>query len=438
MKGSKRVSQRIWRGLTSLCACITAVALVGTTIVGGFRTDIDKFLGTSSTKVITENADPSEIYTYTSDYSSTTELVQAIADVAERMSEEGTVLLKNNGALPLSADEKGHLSLLGFSSYHPVMGGIMGSSLTPNTGTDADTVDFVGALKARGFTYNPDLETLYASLESSFVTEVASWGGTIAYNTITAPANSEGSFFTSKEPSQAAMNGANAGWKDTLNSYNVMIVTLARAGSENANYTPGTAGVDPSQNLNQTDPLGLSDDERDLIQAAIDAKAANGGKVIVLLNNASTMEIQELVDNEGIDAMLQIGLPGGYGFYGICDILDGTVNPSGHLSDTYVVDNEMSPAAQNYGFLTWANAQPELNINSAIVEAEGIYTGYKYYETRYADAVMGQGNAGSSVGSISGGWNYANEVTYPFGYGLSYTTFTQKLESISLNSRVTL
>ncbi len=434
MKGNKRASQRVWRGLASLCACVTTVALVGTNIVNGFRTDIDKFLGTSSTKVITENADPSEIYTYQSDYTSTTDLVKAIADVAERMSEEGTVLLKNNGALPLSADEKGKISLLGFSSYNPVMGGIMGSSLTANHGTDADTVNFVEALKARGFTYNPDLETLYKGLESSYVTEVASWGGTITYNTITAPANSDGSFFTSKEPSQSALNGANAGWKDTMNNYNVMIVTIARAGSENANYTPGTAGVDPSQNLNQTDPLGLSDDERDLIQAAIDAKASNGGKVIVLLNNASAMEIQELADNEGIDAMLQIGLPGGYGFYGVCDILDGTVNPSGHLTDTYAVDNELSPAAQNYGFLMWANAQPELNINSAIVEAEGIYTGYKYYETRYADCVLGQGNAGSNVGSINGGWTYANEVTYPFGYGLSYTTFTQKLESISVDT----
>ena len=238
MKSSKRASQRLWRGLTSLCASITALALVGTNIVNGFRTDIDKFLGTSSIKVITESGDVGEIYTYSSDYANTTELVKAIADVGERMSEEGSVLLKNNGALPLSAAEKGKLSLLGFSSYHPVMGGIMGSSLTPNAGTDADTVDFVGALKARGFSYNGSLESLYASLESSYVTEVASWGGTITYNTITAPANSNGSVFTSKEPSQSAMDGASAGWKNTLNDYNVMIVTIARAGSENANYTP--------------------------------------------------------------------------------------------------------------------------------------------------------------------------------------------------------
>ena len=428
-----RGKQRLWRGLTTLTASVLALAVAGSSIVNGFRTDIDKFLGTTSSKVVTEDAEISDIYTYSSDYASTTELVNAIADVSERMSEEGTVLLKNNGALPLSADEKGKISLLGFSSYHPCVGGVMGSSLTPAMGTQADTVDFVGALTARGFTYNTTLADMYASLLPTYQTEVQSWGGAITYDTITAPANSDGSVFTSKEPSQSALDGAGAGWKDSMNDYNVMIVTIARAGSENANYTPGQAGVDPAQSLNQTDPLGLSDDERDLIQAAIDQKAANGGKVIVLLNNASAMEIQELKDNEGIDAMLQIGLPGGYGFYGVCDILDGTVSPSGHLSDTYAVKNSLSPAAQNYGFLMWANAQPDKNINAAIVEAEGIYTGYKYYETRYADTVLGQGNADAEVGSTGGAWNYDNEVTYPFGYGLSYTTFTQTIDSVSVD-----
>ena len=432
-KKAGRKSQRLWRGLTAVTAVLLALAMTGSTIVNGFRTDIDKFLGTTSVRVVTDEADPSTAYGYKSDYTNTADLVKAIADVAERMSEEGTVLLKNNGALPLTGAEKSKVSLLGFSSYHPVMGGVMGSSLTPNVGTDADTVDFVQALTARGFAYNKTLEALYAALEPTYQTEVQSWFGSSFYSNITAPANSDGSFFTSKEPSQAAMDGADAGWKATLNDYNVMIVTIARAASENANYTPGQAGVDPSQNLNQTDPLGLSDDERALIAAAVEAKKANGGKVIVLLNNASAMEVQELADNEGIDAMLQIGLPGGYGFYGVCDILDGTVNPSGHLSDTYAVTNANAPSAQNYGFLMWTNAQPDKNINSAIVEAESIYTGYLYYETRYADAVLGQGNATSTKGSTSGAWNYANEVTYPFGYGLSYTTFEQKLESVAVD-----
>ncbi|MBP5254398.1 MAG: glycoside hydrolase family 3 C-terminal domain-containing protein, partial [Lachnospiraceae bacterium] len=436
MKDSEknRSGQRLWRGIAAVMAALTALALTGSTIVNNFRTDIDKFLGTSSTRIVNdENVDPSTAYTYKSVYKNTAELVKAIAEVGERMSEEGTVLLKNNGALPLTSAEKGKVSLLGFSSYHPVMGGIMGSSLTPNSGTDADTVDFLQALKAKGYSYNPTLETLYETLRPTYETEVASWFGSNFYPNITAPANSNGSFFTSKEPSPAAMDGADAGWRQTLGNYNVLILTIARAGSENANYTPGTAGVDPGQNLNQRDPLGLSDDERALIAAAVESKKQNGGKLIVLLNNSSAMEIQELKDNEDIDALLEIGLPGGYGFYGICDVLDGTVNPSGRLADTYAVTNALSPAAQNYGFLNWTNAQPELSINSAIVEAESIYTGYKYYETRYADTVLGQGNANGTAGSSSGNWNYANEVTYTFGYGISYTTFTQKLESVTVD-----
>ena len=427
--------RRAWRGATTVLASVLALSICAQPIVNGFRTDIDKFLGTKSTKLVTESTDGVDLYTYKSDYSSTTELLQAIQDLGERMNEEGTVLLKNNGALPLSADEMSKVSLLGFSSYFPVQGGDMGSSLAVNEGTDADTIDFVGALAAKGYTINPTLQQMYtsATMQESFKSEIQSWGGTQTYYRIVAPTTT--GYFTSKEPSQAAMNAADSGWKDSMNDYNVMIVTIARAAGEKRSYMPGKAGVDPSQNLNQTDPLGLSDDERALIDAAVEAKKANGGKVIVLLNNASAMEVQELKDNDGVDAMLEIGLPGGYGFYGVADVLSGAANPSGHLADTYVVTNANAPSAQNYGDNEWTNANSDINMNSELVEAENIYIGYKYYETRYADTVLGQGNASDSVGSSTGkAWNYDDEVTYPFGYGLSYTTFTQTLDELNVDT----
>ena len=428
MAKTARSRQRMWRGLATLTASITALSIVATPIVNSFRTDIDKFMGTTSTKLVTDGTeDPATLYTYSSDYSDTTELVQAIQDVGEQMSAEGTVLLKNDGALPLSGDEKSRISLLGFSSYYPVQGGDMGSSLTPNTGTDADTVDFVQALSERGFTINTELQDAYVAMESSFQTEVDNWGNVTVYKHITAP--TIGDVFYSKEPSADKMGDIAAMTSD----YNIRIITIARSGSENRTYIPGEDGV-ADQGLDQTDPLGLSDDERSIIDAAVAAKEADGGKVIVLLNNTSAMEIQEIVDNTGVDAILQIGFPGGYGFYSICDILDGTVNPSGKLTDTYAVVNANSPAAQNFGDYEWTNAQPDASINSAIVEAEGIYVGYKYYETRYMDSVLGQGNAASTAGSSTDGvWAYKNEVTYPFGYGLSYTTFDQKLESVEVN-----
>lgn len=428
----KKSGRRVWRGVTTATASLLALSVCASTVVDGFRTDIDKFLGTKSTKLVTEDSDGTDLYTFKSDYTSTTELLHGIQDVGERMSEEGSVLLKNNGALPLTKDETQKITLLGFSSYYPVQGGDMGSSFIANTGTDADTVDMVGAFKAKGFGLNQTVADMYEALKPMYKSEVQSWGGTVEYNHITAPSTT--GVFSSKEPSQAAMDSQDAGWKDSMNDNNVMIVTIARSASENGSYNPGTAGVDPTQNLNQTDPLGLSDDERDLINAAVTAKAANGGKVIVLLNNVSAMEVQEIEDNVGVDAILQVGLPGGYGFYGVADILSGAVSPSGHLTDTYAVKNASAPSAQNFGDLQWANANPDISMNDAIVEAENIYIGYKYYETRYFDTVMGQGNAASTVGSSTGSaWNYDDEVTYPFGYGLSYTTFEQTLDNLNVD-----
>lgn len=433
MAQNRKGKTNVWRGLTTITASLLALSITATPIVDGFRTDIDKFIGTSSTKIVTSSSSKNDNrYTYKSDYKNTKELLTSIQNLGEKMNEEGSVLLKNDGALPLSSDETKKVSLLGFSSYYPVQGGDMGSSLSENKGTDADTVDMVQAFTAKGFKLNSTLENVYSSLKSEFTTEVATWGGTASFTRAVAPSTT--GYFTSLEPSTEKMDGVNAKWRDSLSDDNVMIVTIARAAGENHNYTPGKAGVDPSQNLNQTDPLGLSDTERAIIKEATDAKKSNNGKVIVLLNNASAMQIDELAKNDDIDAMLEIGLPGAYGFYGVADVLSGEANPSGHLSDTYVVDNAKSPAAQNYGNFMYTNADEKATINSEEVEAESIYTGYKYYETRYADSVLGDGNAITSAGSSTdGAWNYSDEVTYPFGYGLSYTSFDQTLDNVSVD-----
>lgn len=427
----KKTKRRVWRGVATTGTSLLALSLSASMVIDTFRTDIDKFLGTQSTQMVTDNQTEDD-YVYKSDYSNTTELLDSIEDLGERMSEEGTVLLKNNGALPLSADEKQKVTFLGFSSYFPIQGGDFGSTLTENKGTDADTVDMVQAFEAKGYSLNPTVQNMYLGMKEDFKSEaVLPWGVTTYYRA-TSPAI--GGTFTSLEPSQEKLDKAEPTWKDSMNDYNVMIVTIARAAGENTNYTPGEEGVNPEQNLNQADPLGLSDTERATIDAAVKAKEQNGGKVIVLLNNASAMETDELKNNDGIDAMLEVGIPGGYGFYGVADVLSGDANPSGHLADTYAVDNSASPAAQNYGDYEWTNADSDYSINSEIVEAESIYTGYKYYETRYADTVLGQGNASDSVGSSTGGaWTYDSEVSYPFGYGLSYTTFTQTLDSLNVD-----
>ena len=424
--------RRIWRGATTATASLLTLSLSATLVVDGFRTDIDKFLGTQSTKMVTEDVS-AEDYTFQSDYSSTTELLDAIEDLGERMNEEGSVLLKNeNAALPLSEEETQKISLLGFSSYYPVQGGDFGSTLSENKGTDADTVDMLEAFESKGFEMNPTLKKMYQGLKEEFKIRGGSSMG--CDNLLSCNSTGYYGVFNSLEPKTETLDTAEPNWKESMNEYNVMVVTLARAAGENANYTPGEEGVNPEQDLNQADPLGLSDTERAIIDEAVKAKKENNGKVIVLLNNASAMEIEEIKNNTGVDAILEVGLPGGYGFYGVADVLSGEVNPSGHLADTYAVDNSSSPAAQNYGNYEWTNADSAYSINSEIVEAEGIYTGYKYYETRYADTVLGQGNASDKTGSSNGkAWNYEDEVSYPFGYGLSYTTFSQTLDSLDVN-----
>ena len=159
---------KLWHGLMGFFSVMLCFSFTAGTIVEAYRTDIDKFIGTSS-YVKTEDTRTAEeqaaSYRYKSDYSSTKELVLAVQDMNERLQEEGSVLLKNNGALPLSAEETGKISLLGFSSYFPTRGGDLGAQIDPgyNADTDSPMVDFTEALAARDCKINPVLEKMYTS-----------------------------------------------------------------------------------------------------------------------------------------------------------------------------------------------------------------------------------------------------------------------------------
>lgn len=124
-----------------------------------------------------------------------------------------------------------------------------------------------------------------------------------------------------------------------------------------------------------------------------------------------------------ITGVIQLGLPGTYGLNALADILAGNINPSGHLVDTIAYDALSSPAAQNYGEFQYVDEAGNLTRYSYLTYAEGIYVGYCYYETRYEDTVLGQENAG--------GYDYDSTVQYPFGYGLSYTSFEWSGFSVS-------
>lgn len=175
------------------------------------------------------------------------------------------------------------------------------------------------------------------------------------------------------------------------------------------------------------DGLALTDEELARIQ---EAKSA-GGSVIVITSGDYYPEMQTLQQDPEIDAIVHIGNVGYRGAYGLADVLTGKVSPSGKTVETVAADSHSSPAMMNFGNYTYSNGSSIMasQAKSYIVYAEGIYTDYKYYETRYEDVVLGQGNASSTVGTYAsnGSWNYDDEVVYPFGYGLSYTTFVQEI-----------
>ncbi|MBR4208833.1 MAG: glycoside hydrolase family 3 C-terminal domain-containing protein [Lachnospiraceae bacterium] len=169
--------------------------------------------------------------------------------------------------------------------------------------------------------------------------------------------------------------------------------------------------------------LTLTEKDRENVAAA----KASGGKVIILLSGDHAVEAMELKDDPEIAAVLKLGNAGFRGAFGIADVITGKVNPSGKLPDTYAANIDSIPAAVNFGNFVYTNGG-KIRASQAknyVVYAEGIYVDYRYFETRYEDAVLGQGN--------TAGWKYEDEVIWPFGYGLSYTTFEKKIMEVSFD-----
>ncbi len=414
-------------------------------VANTWRSSIDSALGTTSSKQTFDDK-------FVSDYATTDELIAQHEKLGRQAGQEGTVVLKNEGnALPLGGAPK--VTVLGMGAYYPLLGGNMGSTCT----TDK-AIDFIAALDEAGVSLNPTMKSVYETLgaiESGRTPNM--WGGGETINYKYRPAG----FATPYVPSEPStdvygMEGGNADYAGSFADYSdAAIVVFSRPGSEGSDYFPGEVGIDTTS-TGASSPLGLTTNERGLLTLAKE----NFKKVIVVINSGTVMEVQEIKDDADVSAMLFVGLPGAYGFRGVVDVLLGEVCPSGRLADTIAADFSQAPAAQNFGDIQLTDTSalvypdslmPGLDVVTAgssfggggstsstayIIEAEGIYTGYKYYETRFFDAVKGQGNATGAAGASKGAsaWDYANEVTYPFGHGLSYTTFTQTLDSVEVNT----
>lgn len=424
----KKKSARPYRGLTGLTASLLAILVAGNSIATSNAAFINVRLGTTNT-VLEDKGDTSNNIYYQSEFSSLTDMIDAKAALAEEISSEGSVLFKNdNAALPLDKSET--VTLWGMNSHYPTLGGMIGSS----TGTDAEngqpTYDLEKALTEKGFTLNQNFIDLYTSEEASkYMRTGFGQPGHGLMPAFTATYENQSMYPVGEIPADLYTDDILSSADDTT-----AVVVLSRDSSEAADYYPTEMNVTEGDSFER--PLALSDYEKAMIELA----KQHSTKVVVLLNADNPMEIDELKKDDEIDSILWVGAPGVYGFLGVADVLGGDVNPSGRIADTYAVNSTSSPAMMNFGVYTYTNASnnggdlTEVNKGDWFaVESEDIYVGYKYYETRYEDQILEQGSADDAAGSSTGdAWDYANEVSYPFGYGLSYTTFEEKLNSVDV------
>ena len=426
-------SIRLWRGLALVFALLFAVSLAAGSVLELYRTSVDAFFGTVSARTVTEDDGSGDNWNFVSQFKTAGEAYEGLKEFAIREARESVVLLKNSAqTLPLAADAK--ISMFGVRSFAPVYGG-SGGSIADGFATAQITQCF----QERGFRLNPELTKAYASYFADKEWVVPMFGGGLVpeYAEVTATDNPH-------EFSLSELAALNPDYNTAYGEYgDAAIIVVGRPAGENDVYLPGAEGLAEGVHTVTGNILSLSDEEIALVEEA----KANFDKVIILLNSTNPMEIGNLKEDDGVDAILWIGFPGAYGFYAVADVLNGTVSPSGHLGDTYAKNSALAPAMRNFGYLEWTNAasfNAAAVVNSYLIEAEGIYSGYRYYETRYADIVLGNGGGTASAGTYAnpdgtvsaadGVWEYANEVVYPFGYGESYTTFAQTLDNVTVSS----
>ena len=381
----------LWRGICAVLALLLCLTTFGTNLAFHREGDVNLFLGTLPPAVsVTDDTNY-----YKSDYSSMEEMRAAQKAYLIESQEEGSVLLRNiNNALPLS--ETASVTLFGFAAATPVYHG--GSGGPPNTG-----INLYDALKEAGVKVN---ETVYNAI-------VAANGNRTKTGLI-------------GEIPASAYAGTESSYASDYN--NAAIYVMSRYGGEEGDLNHGLQG-DWQEGPAGVRELALHQEEIDTLTMIRDSGKFD--KIIVVLNSGYAMELDWL-EAYDVDACLWIGYTGNYGMHGVANILTGKADPSGRNVITYAANSLSSAAMQNMGDFTFSNLTG-LYKNKYLVYAEGIYVGYKYYETRYQDEILGINNANGSKGvfaSQNGAWNYADEMVFTFGAGQSYADFTQELLSV--------
>lgn len=384
MKINKLFKKVLWESLLVTSSSFCVLSLGVTKIADSKSGTINDALGISNSN-IDRSDDPQYQYfkrTYLDDdYES---LKREYINVAEEVESEGIVLLKNkNNALPLKKDEKVSLMLSG--SYY------FSYSSSGSSNVDSSAYKTLkSSLEDENLSVNEAMWNYYSNVNKRTTTKI----------------------------NDAKWDDISQDVKDTLSEYKTAIVTISRNSGEGSDVRAyGSDGSDGSY-------LSLNSNELSVLKGLSELKKSNTiSKIVVLLNSSATIQLDFLNDSDiDIDACLWVGNVG-TGIGGVSKVLTGEVNPSGKLSDTYVFNNFSSPAAQNLYLAKNKKFSQVYDSSYDLAETsnyygiynEGIYVGYRYYETRYFDYVTERENTGS--------YDYSSDVAYPFGYGLSYTSF---------------
>lgn len=420
LKEMDGVKNRILSALTSLFAIILAFLIGAQNIVNANRSDVNRVLSLSDSVTISDGK-----ASYLSDFATTADLVAYHKELGARIGAEGSVLLQSTGAIPLNGSK---VSLLGARAYDPIFGGKTGSH--PK---ESQNVGLQASLEEKGIEIDPTMQAYYeenkeqiSMIQTTFSSE-----------------NEKDIIGGARVKEVAAPSAANIG-----SGFNgTAIVVVGRQSSEAGSFYLGELGMTkPEEFESGKNILGLAINEKATIEFAIQ----NYDNVIVILNTSSAMEVPEL-SGEYADLaasqgkkldVLWVGQPGNYGFRGVVSILTGEVAPSGKLADTYVSNGYSNPANINYGIIRFSDQQGNVSVDKNgwyEIWAEGIYVGYKYYETRYADtyssdpAIRAAALASTGVTAGTSSWSYADEVVYPFGFGLSTVETEQKIVNAAVD-----
>lgn len=391
-KKARRKAIKPWKSLTWISAPLFVIFLALSIVLGMFDNTVALFVGGSFWELV--NEDENAQY-FTEDYT-TEEREQRGLDLVYQVEAEGAALLMNeNEALPLAIGA--NVSLFSTSSVSFIYGG------TGSANVDSSKADNLkSALEKSGLQVNQTLWDFYLTGEGAQYVRDG------------------GDFSSGAKVGEAPWSAYTEDVLASVEEYgDAAIVTLSRVGGEGVDLT-----------YREYNYLALDENEKAMLAGVKALKdAGKVEKIIVLFNTSNPLQVDFLKENEyGVDAALWVGGVGITGINAVADILAGIVNPSGSLVDTYCYDNYSSPAMQNFVPVQYEGDLTQIPdvADTYMIYQEGIYVGYKYYETRYEDYVIGTGNAGAFA--------YAEDVAFPFGYGLSYTSFAYSDMKTSYNA----